>query len=261
MRKRSRLEGVSDKAFCSLFSQSKSLTDFAFLLGICNPSGGMYLSLKKRIAKLNLDVKSQWSPWRVNVTPFNRLEDREYFAPNTKHGGAEMRKRICDEKLIPYRCAFCGNEGKWNGMTLHLEIDHVNGDHYDNRLENLRFLCPNCHSLTSTFGGRNKNRYDDSPLIKKEKQRTYLPIKTQATCQICGKELTRWSRSGLCLSCANLKKRKVKRPTKFELVRLLQFHSFEFLAKQYGVSSRAIRKWCIDFGVPSNLKQLRNFIF
>ena len=56
---------------------------------------------------------------------------------------------------MPYLCGICGLGPEWNGMVLVLQIDHINGDSTDSRLENLRFLCPNCHSQTETFAGRN----------------------------------------------------------------------------------------------------------
>lgn len=67
-----------------------------------------------------------------------------------------LKKRLVDEKILPYRCAICGNEGEWNSYPLVLQLDHINGINNDNRIENLRFLCPNCHSQTTTFSGRNR---------------------------------------------------------------------------------------------------------
>lgn len=55
----------------------------------------------------------------------------------------------------PYACEFCGNPGEWQGKPLNLEVDHISGNRFDDRKENLRFLCPNCHSQTETFGSRN----------------------------------------------------------------------------------------------------------
>lgn len=60
--------------------------------------------------------------------------------------------------ILEYKCAICGNKGEWNGSALTLQIDHINGIRNDHRKENLRWLCPNCHSQTDTFTGRNKTK-------------------------------------------------------------------------------------------------------
>ncbi|MFA9428893.1 HNH endonuclease [Egicoccus sp. AB-alg2] len=65
-----------------------------------------------------------------------------------------LKQRLVREGLLAWRCARCGLE-RWLGRPIALQLDHVNGDRCDNRLENLRLLCPNCHSQTGTFAGRN----------------------------------------------------------------------------------------------------------
>ncbi|MFI9462826.1 HNH endonuclease [Streptomyces xiamenensis] len=70
-------------------------------------------------------------------------------------GGPRARRallhRALQEMNVPYRCGGCGIGDRWRGRTLVLEIDHVNGDRRDHRLENLRYLCPSCHSQTPTY--------------------------------------------------------------------------------------------------------------
>ena len=56
------------------------------------------------------------------------------------------------------RCAICGIDDMWNGVTLALIVDHVNGDATNDRRENLRLICPNCDSQLPTFKARNRGR-------------------------------------------------------------------------------------------------------
>jgi predicted RNA-binding Zn-ribbon protein involved in translation (DUF1610 family) len=64
---------------------------------------------------------------------------------------------VLHESGVPYVCEVCGIEAEWNGKPIVLHVVHISGDWLDNRKENLRFLCPNCHSQTPTFAGRLAN--------------------------------------------------------------------------------------------------------
>lgn len=68
-----------------------------------------------------------------------------------------VKTRLLRAGLLENRCSECGL-AEWRGMPLKAHIDHINGIKNDNRLENLRMLCPNCHSQTNTYGGRNLRR-------------------------------------------------------------------------------------------------------
>ena len=92
----------------------------------------------------------------------------EYFCENSVARTGAIKKIIIKEKLLEYKCEKCGNDGLWYDESIVLELDHKNGNNKDNRLENLRFLCPNCHSQTSTYKGRNrvKRIVSDDELIE-----------------------------------------------------------------------------------------------
>lgn len=81
----------------------------------------------------------------------------EIFCENSTYARSNVRGAVLRYNVLPdYTCSKCSLEPLWDGTELMLEIDHVNGISNDNRIENLRWLCPNCHSQTSTFKGKNR---------------------------------------------------------------------------------------------------------
>ena len=87
-----------------------------------------------------------------------RKEDKEIFVEDSKYSNRNNIKKRMIMMGIMYQCSNikCPSpEPEWAGKKLSLHLDHINGIHNDNRIENLRLLCPNCHSQTETFAGRN----------------------------------------------------------------------------------------------------------
>ncbi|WP_055485152.1 HNH endonuclease signature motif containing protein [Streptomyces sp. WMMB 322] len=118
--------------------------------------------VQRRAARLGLDTSHfrrpvatarRSVPARRNAQEILRV--RPEGMPRVNH--ARLRRAL-DETGVPYACAGCVNPGSWNGRPMTLQIDHVNGDWRDNRPENLRYLCPNCHAVTDTWCGRNRGR-------------------------------------------------------------------------------------------------------
>jgi transposase-like protein len=82
---------------------------------------------------------------------------RELLVNGTSRGRFNIKCRLIEAGLKDDRCERCGI-GEWRGNPLSVQLHHINGDGKDNRLENLELLCPNCHSQTETYGGRNGHR-------------------------------------------------------------------------------------------------------
>lgn len=92
-----------------------------------------------------------------------RLTNEDVFVVNSTYARHHIKRRIIEQQLVPYVCAECDNDGNHNGKPLVLQLDHINGVNDDNRLENLRFLCPNCHSQEDTYAAKNRKNAARKP--------------------------------------------------------------------------------------------------
>lgn len=125
--------------------------------------GGTQATLKKKIAEFGIDVTHfTGQKWHNSPNQQDRKISREkysleeVFVKNSPVTQKVLRGYVERHNVIEYKCEKCGCNGHWQGGEIALEIDHINGDNTDNEIENLRYLCPNCHALTETYRGRNK---------------------------------------------------------------------------------------------------------
>lgn len=126
--------------------------------------GGAQATLKKKIEEFEIDT-SHFTGMRWQQSPNQQSQNHgsrekynleDIFIENSPVTQKVMRGYVERHNLLEYRCQTCGNDGNWQGGTISLEIDHIDGNNTNNQLSNLRYLCPNCHALTETYRGKNK---------------------------------------------------------------------------------------------------------
>lgn len=160
---------TTDEQFVNLLKTSTNISEVLFKLGYSVKGNSWAFSkIRQRMTDLNIDnnIFKGKSPL-IQTVKERQLDKKELFKENCKHARSILRRTILKEGLIPYKCEICGVI-EWNDKTLSLELDHINGINNDNRLENLRFLCPNCHSQTSTYGSRNQQLNESSYEINED---------------------------------------------------------------------------------------------
>lgn len=150
------LTRVTKEELVHLVSTSNTYTEVLNKLGYIGKHNGSFNTLKKKIQNWNIDVSHMTHYKKANNV---KVTHESAFRSHSPHSQHTIKRYIQANNLIPYRCAVCGNEGVWNNKPLVLTLDHINGDRNDNRLTNLRFICPNCDRQSSTYGTRNKRRY------------------------------------------------------------------------------------------------------
>ena len=148
----------TDEEFVKAFNESVSIREILTKLNV-SPAGGNYLAANKLIERLQLDksrLKGQaWNKDRV-YAPSRTTES--YLTKDSKAiTSHRLRIRLIDDGFKLAQCEKCGNV-EWQGQPIALELDHIDGDHYNNEIENLQILCPNCHAQTDNY--RSKNRKD-----------------------------------------------------------------------------------------------------
>ena len=139
-----------------LVEESKTFAEFMRKLGYESHKGASSTYLRKYLKEIGVNI-SKFSKTNIyNFShPKSELED-VLISGSTYTNLHSLKKRILQEKLIEYKCSECGIT-EWNGKPIVLQLDHINGNNRDHRIENLRLLCPNCHSQTDTYSRKKKH--------------------------------------------------------------------------------------------------------
>jgi len=242
-KKKSKIWKLSDGELQSMLNESNSFSEVLIKLNM-DPKTGNRKTLRLRLNASNFDfnlininrnkLKSQRTSQNlknIKIPTEKILVENSTYASNKN-----LKIRLIREGLKEYKCNICNLQNMWNNKPLILQLDHINGINNDNRIENLRFLCPNCHSQTDTFSGRHRKKI----------------IKCVDCNKIIGKKSTR------CVSCANNLKNQTQRKfeiLKEELVNLIKQYPMTKVGELLGVSDNAVRKRCRLLDV--NYKSIR----
>jgi len=149
---------IEDKIIIEAIKKHISIRAVLIEIGL-SPKGGNYQTIKNVIKKYNLDtshfmgmgyLKGKTHNWSIKIPLVDILIEKSTYTNNNK-----LRIRLIKEGIKKHQCECCKNT-EWMGKPISIELEHVNGVHTDNRIENLMILCPNCHAQTPTYRGKNK---------------------------------------------------------------------------------------------------------
>jgi Zn finger protein HypA/HybF involved in hydrogenase expression len=149
-----KLESINDTDFINIVKESFYINDVILK---CDYTSRLNKrtrdKIKNRIEKLNINI----SHFKFShPKTLNEILIKD--SPVGKKRSTGIKKRLLEEGILKEECIECGQSNIHNGKNLVLQLDHINGINDDYRIENLRILCPNCHSQTKTFAGRNIKR-------------------------------------------------------------------------------------------------------
>jgi hypothetical protein len=209
-------------------------------IGYC-PSGGNPRTIQRYVKRWSIDT-SHFDPdaARRRAGPRTRRPLEEILVRRSTYARGHLKKRLYRAGLKQRRCEMCGQGEEWRGARMSLILDHINGERDDHRLENLRIVCPNCAATLPTHCGKG--------LKKRRKPKS---------CEGCGVEFEpRFKRQKFCsLQCGQQagrivgrgygrpRARKVERPPYRQLLEEIEATSYSAVAREYGVSDTAVRKW------------------
>jgi 5-methylcytosine-specific restriction endonuclease McrA len=204
--------------FQKLIDNSTSLSDVIKKCGF-SVKEYYYKIIRGKIIKDKIDLtkmNKNFKTFKNNVNFLKSTSNDQIFKKNSKYSRYHLKQKIIKDKIIEYICDKCKNNGIWQDGKLILQLDHINSINDDNRIENLRFLCPNCHSQTDGYAGKGKNK-----TIYKKRYPNGKINKTVRKFEV----------------------------TKEKLEELISKYPYNMIGKVYGVNGNSIKKRCKSLGI------------
>jgi|688.fasta_scaffold280228_3 hypothetical protein len=230
---------------------SKTFSDVFRHLGV-NVNGGSYKWLKKLILKHNIDTSHFFSRKEIlamMTAKSNGSKGKTLYSKDdiSKDGRipSERLRSFMTFKNIEHKCNVCGLQ-RWLDKPIRLDIDHIDGNCINNHINNLQYICPNCHRQKTI---QLKEEIDNKQNVKissvKEK-RKYQPIKS-FECVDCNTKIEKGVTR--CWNCYNNTRYKIEWPSKEMLEKIIWEKPTSVLSKELGVADTAIAKRCRKLGI------------
>lgn len=235
---------LSPEEFLAIIQDSYSQKEAIQKMGYEYTGGNIHDIFIKRCNELNINWKKELQKRDSSLT--KKYTDEEIFCKNSLASDTTMRNRYLTIRENSYKCDICGLT-TWNNRFISLRVDHINGNHSDNKLENLRLVCPNCDSQLSTYCGKNiSNR------AKRKKEHK---------CVDCGRVINSSPKAIRCIDCEKRRREREfqeNRPNKEELYSILIHNpNFDKVASVYGVTGNTVKKWCKKYSLPFYSKEYK----
>lgn len=245
-KKNSKINTTTKEELQRMCNESSGISDVLRKMGLSTNGGSNHNRLKFRLEDEKIDCSMFKENYKKKHSiSVKKIPLEEILVENSSYSNfSRLKLRLFSEGLLDCNCSVCGID-EWMGEKISLQMDHINGVKSDNRIENLRIICPNCHSQTKTYAGKNKK--------KREMDK----------CNLCDVNVYRGST--LCRSCENIRRSKMKssknnikkspstktsrKPPKEILKEEIGANTWVSLGRKYGVSDNAVRKWAKGYGL------------